>query len=93
VFSNLALFVLLLAFLIYMVIMKGSTVTFQFIGFMMALGNTYGVLLIIVLMGHGLVALPQRLWQIGNAEAELVQQYLLVIEKASFFSYLVEYLL
>ena len=32
------------------------------VGFMMAAGNTYGLILIIILMGSGLVNVPRRLW-------------------------------
>ena len=48
----------------------------EVVSFMMAMGNTYGVLIIIFLMGNGLVGLPRRLWQIGDSEAELVRLYL-----------------
>ena len=50
----------------------------QVIGFMMAMGNTYGVLIIIVLMGNGLVGLPKRLWQLTDIEGELIRYYILV---------------
>ena len=51
----------------------------EVIGFLMALGNTYGVLLIILLMGNGLVGLPRKLWLLGNPESELLRLYMLVI--------------
>ena len=50
----------------------------QVIGFLMTIGNTYGVLLIIVLMGHGLIALPKRLWELGDYSSELIRLYLSV---------------
>lgn len=50
---------------------KNSTSVAQVIGFLMALGNTYGVLLLCFFMGNGLVGLPVRLWQKSNYEAEL----------------------
>jgi hypothetical protein len=34
------------------------------LGFLIAYGNTYGMLLIILLLGNGLVALPRRLWEV-----------------------------
>lgn len=47
------------------------------VGFMMAAGNTYGLLLIILLMGSGLVNLPRRLWQMSDYSAEQTKYYLL----------------
>jgi hypothetical protein len=61
-----------------MVSTKGSKATIDFIAFMMAMGNTYGVILIILLMGNGLVALPRRLWQMANTECEINRLYLAV---------------
>lgn len=46
------------------------------IGFLMALGNTYGILLLCFFMGNGLVGLPVRLWQMSDAEGELQRLYL-----------------
>lgn len=50
----------------------------EVVGFMMALGNTYGVFIIIVLMGTGLVSLPRRLWQMADYEKELQRLYISV---------------
>lgn len=63
----------------------GSASLSEVIGFAMAMGNTYGVLLIIALMGNGLVALPRRLWQLGNTEKELTRLYLLAPNVESAF--------
>lgn len=71
--------VLVILFILYMVTTEGSKATINFIAFMMAMGNTYGVILIILLMGNGLVALPRRLWQMGNTENELNRLYLSVL--------------
>lgn len=71
-----------------MVSTKGSTETIHFIAFLMAMGNTYGVLLIIVLMGNGLVALPKRLWQMGKTEHEINRLYLSVSRKTMIIFYL-----
>lgn len=70
---------MLLIFIIYLLATKGSTQTFHFLAFMMAMGNTYGVILIILLMGNGLVALPRRLWRMGNSKTELQRLYVMVI--------------
>lgn len=68
------------AAIIYIVVMvathKGSPS--EVVGFMMAMGNTYGVFIIIILMGSGLVALPRRLWQLSNYYAELQRLYITV---------------
>lgn len=69
---------MLLIFIIYMLATKGSAQTFHFLAFMMAMGNTYGVVLIILLMGNGLVALPRRLWRKGNSQYELTRLYVMV---------------
>ena len=50
----------------------------EVVGFMMAMGNTYGVFIIIVLMGTGLVDLPRRLWQLADYDRELQRLYISV---------------
>lgn len=47
----LAAFVVAVIFIVYMLATQGSSSTVQFVGLMMAMGNTYGVLLIICLLG------------------------------------------
>ena len=44
--------------------------------FLMALGNTYGVLLLVVLAGNGLVILPVRLWTMADADRALRTLYI-----------------
>ena len=66
-----------LIYLVYMLVTYGVSPR-QVVSFLMALGNTYGVLLIIVLMGHGLVGLPKRLWQLSRNELELNRLYMSV---------------
>lgn len=44
----------------------------------MAMSNTYGVVLIIIMMGNGLVSLPKRLWEMSDYEGELIRLYLSV---------------
>lgn len=60
----------------YMVSTSGGSFS-QVLAFMMAMGNTYGVLLITVLMGSGLVSLPKRLWAMSDSQEELRRLYLL----------------
>jgi len=64
-------------YIIYLVSTSGGTFS-QVIGFVMAMGNTYGVLLITLLMGNGLVALPMHLWRLGDIERGLRELYLSV---------------
>ena len=47
-------------------------------GFVKAMGNTYGILLITVLMGNGLVSLPRRMWYYADIDAELNGLYMMV---------------
>jgi hypothetical protein len=44
--------------------------------FLMALGNTYGVLLLVVLAGNGMVMLPVRLWRVGDVDRALRTLYM-----------------
>ena len=50
----LAAFLVSVVFIVYMVAAHGSSSVVQFVGLMMAMGNTYGVLLIICLLGTDL---------------------------------------
>lgn len=52
-----------------------------FTGFVKAMSNTYGILLITVLMGNGLVGLPRRLWHWADTERELNSLYMTVIRR------------
>lgn len=62
-------------YILYMV-STGSGSPLQIISLMMAMGNTYGVFIIIVLMGSGLVGLPRRLWQMSDSSTELKRIYI-----------------
>lgn len=44
-------------------------------GLLMALGNTYGLLFVVVLLGNGLVEVPRKLWNSSFAEKELQRLY------------------
>lgn len=70
----LIVFVLGMIYIIYTIASKGSIT--QVMGFAMAMSNTYGVLLITVLMGSGMVGLPKILWSMGDREGELRRLYL-----------------
>mmetsp|Transcript_31940 Transcript_31940/g.95639 ORF Transcript_31940/g.95639 Transcript_31940/m.95639 type:complete len:655 (-) Transcript_31940:140-2104(-) len=45
--------------------------TWHIIPVVMALGNTYGLLLVSLLLGYGLVDVPRKLWRNANPELEL----------------------
>lgn len=72
-------FVLLIIFIIYMVATVGADWSY-IVGFMMALSNTYGVVLIVLLLGNGLVSIPRRLWDMGNPKGELNRLYMMVCQ-------------
>lgn len=67
-------------YICYNVYAVGGSVS-DVLSFLMAMGNTYGVLLITVLMGTGLVAIPKRLWLLGDVEGELNRLYLSVSQQ------------
>ena len=48
------------------------------------MSNTYGILLITVLMGNGLVGLPKRMWYYTDTERELNLLYMMVRESECF---------
>jgi len=64
-------------YVIYLVSTGHGTVT-EVLGFTMAMSNTYGVLLLSLLMGNGLVAIPLSLWRLGDVEKGLQEIYLSV---------------
>jgi hypothetical protein len=66
-----------LVYIVYLVSTSGAGL-WQVVGFVMAMGNTYGVLLITLLMGNGLVALPMHLWRLGDIDRGLQELYLSV---------------
>jgi hypothetical protein len=74
--SSLFGFVCFVAFVIYMLSTNGGSLD-AVQGFMIAMANTYGLMIVIVLMGNGLVALPRRVWEMGNTSQELVRLYML----------------
>ena len=41
------------------------------VGYMMAFGNTYGLVLIVLLLGHGLVDVPRSMWDASDPESYL----------------------
>lgn len=43
--------------------------------YVMAAANSWGLFLVIVFMGYGLVAVPRNLWYSGNYDRQLYQHY------------------
>ncbi|RKP37893.1 LMBR1-like membrane protein, partial [Dimargaris cristalligena] len=62
-----------LGFLGYFIFVKGITDGKALMAFVMAAANSWGLLLIIIFMGCGLVAVPRRLWHSANLEREFEQ--------------------
>jgi len=63
----------LVAIIIYMCVMaaSGEGTPAQAVNFLMAMGTTYGVLIITVLLGSGLISLPRQLWRKSSPQTEL----------------------
>ena len=60
-------------------IKHGITITiteFNVIPVLITLGNTYGLLLVALLLGYGLVAFPRSLWRQASPEQELNKTFL-----------------
>lgn len=64
-------------YIIYMVSTTGLSL-YEVVGFSMACSNTYGVCVIIFLLGNGLAALPRRLWEMSDDTMELRRLYISV---------------
>lgn len=66
---------LLLAFCVYLGASGNFNSTSQVLGFVVCLGNVYGLVLSVLLLGYGLVDVPRRLWSAGDTELRLEQAY------------------
>lgn len=64
-----------ISYIIYMTSTSGGSFT-EIIGFVMAMGNTYGAFLITFLMGYGLVSVPKQLWLMADNDRELMNLYI-----------------
>jgi len=75
--TNLMFYVIIavlgLAFVFYMVIKKQFT-SKSLTAFLIAVSNAWGIFLIIMLFGYGLVAIPKSLWKEANLQNR--QKYL-----------------
>lgn len=45
-------------------------------GFVMAMANSWGLLLAILFMGYGLVSVPRQLWYVGDTTRQLNTLYM-----------------
>lgn len=70
--------ILLIVFIVLMVLSGLDGDVRHLIGFLMAMSNTYGVVLITLLLGSGLIAFPRLLWQTGFPLYQLTKLYLTV---------------
>jgi hypothetical protein len=61
---------LFIAFLIYVAVQKEFGWS-QLLGFAIALGNTWGLVFAIFMLGYGLVEVPRTLWHAGNRVVHL----------------------
>jgi LMBR1-like membrane protein len=57
--------------LVYIILSVQITSFSNFQSLLIALANTYGIVLVILCMGHGLVAFPRRLWLHSSLETSL----------------------
>jgi hypothetical protein len=71
VYRHVRIFILLgslgIVLLIYLLI-KNTLEVAHLPAFLMALSNCWGLFLIILLLGYGLVAIPRKLWYEGDCE-------------------------
>ena len=72
-------YMLLLCFstVIFVVLLAIHLKTLHLLPVLMALGNTYGLLLVVVLLGYGLIDIPRLLLRWAKPEDELNRIYLL----------------
>ncbi|KAG2198566.1 hypothetical protein INT46_007720 [Mucor plumbeus] len=61
--------------LIYLVFGSGLTTREGIQSYVMAAANSWGLFLVIVFMGYGLVSVPRSLWYSGNYDRHLFQHY------------------
>ncbi|KAH8554279.1 LMBR1-like membrane protein-domain-containing protein [Umbelopsis sp. PMI_123] len=62
--------------LVYLIIGNGYTTRDKLQGYVMAMANSWGLLLAIIFMGYGLVAIPRKLWFAANVRKQLKHLYM-----------------
>ncbi|KAF0696154.1 Aste57867_13070 [Aphanomyces stellatus] len=65
--------------LVYLVVVDHFTVS-GLVGLAMTLANTYGLLWIIALLGHGFVSVPRKVWAFASPTAQLRETYFRAIQ-------------
>ena len=66
--------ILLIIFIIYLTI-RSDFSSSQMLGFLMVLGNTWGLFLSVLLLGYGLVEIPRRFWFKGDRKRRLEELF------------------
>ncbi|CAO3677428.1 unnamed protein product [Umbelopsis vinacea] len=61
--------------LVYLIIGNGYTTRDKLQGYVMAMANSWGLLLAIIFMGYGLVSVPRKLWYAANVRKQLKHLY------------------
>jgi hypothetical protein len=67
---------ILTVFICYLAI---SMKEFNVIPVLITFGNTYGLVMVSILLGYGLVALPRSLWRQANPDMELRRTYIMAV--------------
>ncbi|TGZ72535.1 hypothetical protein CRM22_002027 [Opisthorchis felineus] len=76
VFYNASYFVIFMGALIYLIASRIVSFEFRYLKVLLiTTGNTWGLFLVIIFFGYGLVAVPRSLWLAGNPVASLHQAY------------------
>ena len=76
IYYLLVTFALGVVFIVFMIISGIDGSVTDVVAFLMAMSNTYGVIIITVLLGSGLIAFPRLLWETGFPLSELSKLYL-----------------
>eukprot|EP01083_Nonionella_stella_P108594 315984_1 len=66
--------VLFVAFIVYLLATDGISAD-GLVGFCVSLANAWGLTLLVLTMGYGLVEIPRKLWYSGNPEIRLNHMY------------------
>ncbi|EGR28925.1 lmbr1-like conserved region family protein, putative [Ichthyophthirius multifiliis] len=70
-------FFLLVGFIVYLMYQNKIT-KYDIQGLLISLSNGFGILLVVLLLGHGLVAIPKRLWREYNYQLLLEYFFILI---------------
>uniref|UniRef100_A0A914EJH6 Uncharacterized protein n=1 Tax=Acrobeloides nanus TaxID=290746 RepID=A0A914EJH6_9BILA len=63
-------------FLVFYAVGKGVSLSFEHLKILLiSASNTWGLFILVVLLGYGLVEVPRQLWQMGNREYRINKAY------------------